>query len=172
MRILIAEDELISRRIFTRLLESYGQLDLAEDGNMALQIFTSALDNHQPHDLVLLDIMMPKMDGLTVLKSIRQLETEQKTPPERRTKIIMITAMADRKTVLKAIEYGCDSYLTKPFSKNEFEKKIRLIGLIPEKNSHSPASLSQQPKPTGDSPEGKKDGQDPSAKPAKDPSGQ
>ena len=74
MRILIAEDDRISRSFLQKFMQSYGEVDMAVDGMEAVDLYMDSIKQNNRYDLLCLDIMMPKVDGLKVLKVIRQLE--------------------------------------------------------------------------------------------------
>ena len=73
MKILIAEDDRISRNFLQKFMQTYGEVDVAVDGMEAVDLYMDSIKNNSPYDLLCLDIMMPKVDGLKVLKVIRQL---------------------------------------------------------------------------------------------------
>ena len=77
MRILIVEDDLASRKIMLKILSKYGECDVTVDGLEAVDAFMLAQKENKPYDLVCLDIMMPKLDGVKVLKVIRSLEDQK-----------------------------------------------------------------------------------------------
>lgn len=74
MRILLAEDDFVTRKFMMNFLSSYGECDAAVDGMEAVDAYLMALEDGEPYDLACLDIMMPVMDGYQVLRSIRDLE--------------------------------------------------------------------------------------------------
>ena len=114
MKILIAEDDLSSRKFLFKFMSSYGDCDMTVDGMEALDAFLLALDEGEYYDLVCLDIMMPKVDGVKVLHVIRDLEKQKGVPDEKKTKIIMTTALNDVDLVKRLFEDGCEAYATKP----------------------------------------------------------
>ncbi|MCE3238542.1 MAG: hypothetical protein K0R24_1523 [Gammaproteobacteria bacterium] len=118
--ILVVDDNIINQKILTRILKEAGyQCCLANDGIEAL----SAYDKTS-FDLILMDILMPNMDGLTATTEIRKKERENGLP---RTPIFAITANAlecDRAAGLTA---GIDAYITKPFKKTDILKKIAAL---------------------------------------------
>jgi two-component system chemotaxis response regulator CheY len=132
MRILIAEDDLISRKFLNKFLSQYGECDIVIDGLEALDAFLISLQDEKPYNLICLDIMMPKVDGVKVLKTIRDLETQKGMLPEKRTKVIMTTALAEADYVQKAFEIGCDAYAAKPIDTTKLLDVIKKLGLIKE----------------------------------------
>jgi two-component system chemotaxis response regulator CheY len=133
MRILIAEDDLVSRRFLFKFLNRYGECDLVVDGLEALDACLMAIKENKLYDLICLDIMMPKVDGVKVLKSIRDLENQKGISPEKRTKIIMITALGETQLVQNAFEIGCDAYAAKPIDTAKLVKVLEDFGMIQEK---------------------------------------
>jgi len=74
--------------------------------------------------------MMPKADGVKVLKAIRDFETKQGIISEQRVKVIMTTALAETDYVHKAFEIGCEAYAAKPIDTNKLIEVIKNLGLI------------------------------------------
>lgn len=130
MKILIAEDDRISRSFLQKFMANYGEVEVAVDGMEAVDIYMDAIKNNEPFDLLCLDIMMPKVDGLKVLKVIRQLETQNKQAGENRLKIIMMTALADIGYVDEAFRLGCDAYASKPVDTEKVEEAMKNLGLL------------------------------------------
>ncbi|TCL57979.1 two-component system chemotaxis response regulator CheY [Kineothrix alysoides] len=133
MRILIAEDDFVSRRFLFKFLNRYGECDLVVDGLEALDACLMAIKENKLYDLICLDIMMPKVDGVKVLKSIRDLENQKGISPEKRSKIIMITALGETQLVQNAFEIGCDAYAAKPIDTAKLVKVLEDFGMIQEK---------------------------------------
>ena len=116
MKILIVEDEQHLAAGLRFNLEADGfEVETAENGEIALQ----SIENQQ-FDAIVLDVMMPKMNGFTVAKTLR--EAENYTP------ILMLTALGKPEDVLLGFEAGADDYLTKPFELSIFA--ARLNGLL------------------------------------------
>ena len=133
MKILIAEDDFVSRKLLNKLLASLGEADIAANGNKALTAVKMALENDQPYDLICLDILMPGFDGIVALKKIRQLEAQKGLDPEKRSKIIMTTAVSDKSYVLAAAQANCNGFLVKPITKERLFDELRKHGFdIPE----------------------------------------
>lgn len=131
MKVLIAEDDFTSRRVMSRLLSKYGECDITVDGREAITAFNMALESGDPYDLVCLDILMPELDGYVALKTIRAMEREKNITEDSQVKVIMTTALNDRKNVSKAFELGCEAYAGKPIVAEKFENELRKLGLIP-----------------------------------------
>lgn len=130
MKILIAEDDLVSRNFLCKFLSKYGDCDLVVDGLEALDAFLMALKDKDPYRLIYLDIMMPKADGVQTLKAIRDLEKQYGIVPEDRAKIIMTTALAETQLVQTAFEYGCEAYAVKPIDTEKLLDVLKKLGLI------------------------------------------
>jgi two-component system chemotaxis response regulator CheY len=107
----------------------------------AIDAYMFAMKEKRPYDLICLDIMMPKIDGVKVLKAIRDLETLKGILPQKRAKIIMITALGEAELVETAFEYGCEAYASKPVDTEKLLEVIQRLGLIPEPISNDAATI-------------------------------
>lgn len=115
--ILIADDNEANRDVLARRLEANGyHLVLAEDGEQALEQARSKLP-----DLILLDIMMPKLDGLEVCRKLKADKTLPFIP------IILVTARSDSKDIVAGLDTGGDEYLTKPVDQAALVARVRSI---------------------------------------------
>lgn len=113
-RILVVDDEERIRRLIRMYLEKEGYIiEEAEQGREALDL---ALDND--YDVILLDIMMPEMDGIEVCQSLR----EEKTTP-----VIMLTAKGEEANRVQGFEVGADDYIVKPFSPREVVLRVKAL---------------------------------------------
>jgi DNA-binding response OmpR family regulator len=112
--IMLVDDEESIQKLLTYPLQREGyRVVQARDGEEALRRFSE-----QPVDLVVLDVMLPRLDGLEVC---RRLRTESAVP------IIMLTARDDEVDKVLGLELGADDYITKPFSIREFRSRIRAV---------------------------------------------
>src|SRR4051812_24290368 len=112
--ILLVDDEDSVRKVLAYPLEREGYAVVqAADGEEALRQFAE-----QPVDLVVLDIMLPRLDGLEVCKRLRATST---------VPIIMLTARDDELDKVIGLELGADDYITKPFSIREFRSRVRAL---------------------------------------------
>lgn len=130
MKILFAEDDYASRKFTSALLRRYGEVDTTINGDEAVAAFQMAIDEGNFYDLVCLDIMMPGTDGIEALYRIRQIEKEAGIVPEKKAKIVMISALSDDTYVGGAYELGCDSYAFKPLETERFEELLLSLGLM------------------------------------------
>ncbi|MEW6379379.1 MAG: response regulator [bacterium] len=125
MRMLIVEDDFICRHILKESLAPYGGCDIAVDGDEAVQAFRLSWEENKPYDLICMDIMMPKVDGMEALSQIRRLEALMGIKKPSRVKVIMVTAIDDVNNMVKAINgKGANYYMVKPINK---EKLIKLL---------------------------------------------
>ena len=138
LKILVVDDETRMRKLVKDFLvkNNYDVVE-AEDGEKAVDIFFNSNDI----SLIILDVMMPKMDGWQVCKEIRAYS---KVP------IIMLTAKSDEKDELMGFEYGVDEYISKPFSpkilvarveailrrSNNLEEVLEAGGIVLDKTAH------------------------------------
>ncbi|MFZ5353099.1 MAG: response regulator [Bacillota bacterium] len=130
MRILIAEDDLASRKFLFKFFSAYGDCDITVDGMEAIEAFLLAWDEKNPYDLICLDIMMPKLDGIKALKTIRDIENEKKVDESKKAKIIMITALNDTDNVFDAFQLGCEAYAAKPIDTKKLQEVMSKLELI------------------------------------------
>lgn len=130
MRVLIVEDDLVSRKFLSKFLALYGEIDVVVDGLEALDAYLLSVKDDQPYDLICLDIMMPKVDGVKVLKAIRDYETSKGFLLEKRVKVIMTTALQETQLVQQAFEYGCEAYAAKPIDTERFLEVLQKLGII------------------------------------------
>jgi two-component system, chemotaxis family, chemotaxis protein CheY len=120
MRVLIVDDSRFIRRHLRQLLEGMGQsCEEAVDGREALDLLA------QPgcFDCMLLDVNMPKMSGLECVKELREAGLQA------RMKVMMVTTEADNAFITRALEYGADEFLMKPFTPQSLREKLAMLGL-------------------------------------------
>lgn len=130
MRILIAEDDFIGRKLLQKFLMQYGDCSIAVNGREALDSFLAAHKAGKPYHLICLDIMMPLMDGLEVLHVLRDYEEQKNIPRKERVKVIITTALNDRKTVSESYCTGCEAYASKPIDLERFYEGMVKLGLM------------------------------------------
>jgi CheY-like chemotaxis protein len=117
MRLLIADDDANTINLLRKYLTGWGyDVITANDGLEALHVICS---DHPPQ-IVILDWLMPGMDGIEVIKKVRQMQSSN--PPY----IILFTVRDEKKAIIEGLEAGADDYVTKPFDKDEFHARIRV----------------------------------------------
>lgn len=113
-QILLADDDVVLAEMLTEYLQGEGfEITLVHNGEDALAASKS------PKDMIILDIMMPKMDGLEVLKAVRQTDNE--------TPVIMLTARGDDIDRILGLELGADDYMPKPCNPRELLARVKAI---------------------------------------------
>ncbi|MES1199519.1 MAG: response regulator [Pseudomonadota bacterium] len=118
IRVLVVDDQLTMRSLVRSALQEIGFRDISDagDGEEGLRSLVAS-----PAQLVISDFNMPKLDGLGLLKAIRSHE------PTRKTAFIMLTGRADKELVQRAIQFGVNNYITKPFSPAALRQKIEQV---------------------------------------------
>jgi two-component system, chemotaxis family, chemotaxis protein CheY len=134
MKCLVIDDDGFSRGFVAAMLNEVADCDQAASGSEAVEKFSTALDGGDPYDLLLLDIMMPDMNGHETAKAIRAIEKKQHLDFGKRVNIIMLTAL---NTPQSAMESFCSAqsaaYLVKPVSKDNLISVISKLGLAKKK---------------------------------------
>ncbi|MEW6426483.1 MAG: response regulator [Thermodesulfobacteriota bacterium] len=127
MRMLIVEDEKVSRKKMRIILEEFGVCDETASGSEALAMFRKAWEERAPYDIVTLDITLHEMNGAEVLLQMRQFEQERNLPKAKLAKIIMVTSHSDVDHITTCITAGCNSYTVKPFTRESIRKCLRAV---------------------------------------------
>ncbi|MCA9033756.1 MAG: response regulator [Planctomycetaceae bacterium] len=116
-RVLIADDIQQNRELLEAYLADEGyDILMANDGHQAMQM----VDEHQP-DLILLDIMMPRMSGYEVCAQLKA------DPSRRAIPVLIVTALNEMGDIEKAVEAGCDDFLTKPVNRLELRTRVKSL---------------------------------------------
>ncbi len=127
-RILVVDDESSIRDLVGAYLRKEGfDVDEARDGETALERF-----HQNPHDLVVLDLRLPGIDGFDVLREIRRNSTVY---------VILLSARSEETDKLVGLELGADDYITKPFSPRELVARVRAVLRRPRDDGADPAGL-------------------------------
>ncbi len=128
--ILIVDDDFYGRRYLQRILSNYGECDIASNGQEAVDAYEHSLGEEFAYDLICLDLMMPIMDGHEALKRIRRIEDQKGIYGDDCVKVIITSALDDRRNMLNAYSAGCEGYVTKPIKKSKLVDVIKELGLI------------------------------------------
>lgn len=152
MRILIVEDNRTNQILMEKILEPYGEMDVAVNGSEAISLYDESMKAEQPYELIMLDIMLPLVDGQTVLYHIRKYE--QTHPGLAQAKVIVTSALGDVQTVKTMVKYRCDAYLRKPIDRSILFQKLRDFGIaeddggkVEEKEDKEENKVTEEEKP-------------------------
>ena len=131
MRCLVIDDDDFSREFVAAMLNDVAECDQASRGSEAVEKFSTALETGDPYDLLLMDIVMPEMNGHETAKTIRSIEKERGLAVNKRVNIVMLTSIS---TPQSAMEAFCSAqsaaYIVKPVSKDSLVKVISQLGLL------------------------------------------
>ncbi|MEO5340672.1 MAG: response regulator [Magnetococcus sp. MYC-9] len=126
MKVLIVDDILANRMLLRSIMAPMGSCDMATNGVEALEWVEAALAAGEPYTVILLDIMMPKMDGQAALQAIRMKEQAYGMTGARESVILMVTADGSPDAVTQAFFKGyCSDFLTKPITRQVLMDKLR-----------------------------------------------
>lgn len=147
MKVLIVEDEMVSREKLRLIMAHFGEVVAVQTGCEAVDAFNTALEQGEPYGLVMLDIHMPEKDGLQVLLEMRAKETELKFARKNQAIILMVTAQTDKSRIVSCVQAGCDSYIAKPFNLQVIREKLAKFGV--HKQAAKPGDSGQTPHAAG-----------------------
>lgn len=128
MKILVVDDELVSRSKMQKIMESFGECEAVTSGAEAVAAFSGAWETGLPFDVISLDIVMPDMDGIAVLEKMREIEREKGIPRGKQVKIMMVTSHSDTENVVASMKAGCNNYIVKPFDRERVLQKLSNLG--------------------------------------------
>jgi chemotaxis protein histidine kinase CheA len=131
LRVLLVEDDFVSRLLLQTFLSRYGECHIAVNGREAVEAFCSAAEQGQGYDLICMDIMMPEMDGREAVRQIRALEEARGILSTNGAKIIMTTTVTQIREVSRCFMELCDAYLLKPIDLGRLLGHMRAYQLVP-----------------------------------------
>lgn len=130
LKCLVVDDDEVGRALISRYLEGVAECTLATDGKEALKEFTSAHENGAPFDLIILDIVMPNMDGHAAGKEIRRIEKEKGIPLAQQVKIVVLTALNTPQDVMNSFMSSQPAaHLIKPIEPAKLKETLGKLGL-------------------------------------------
>lgn len=131
MKTLIIEDDYSANTMFVRFLENYGECDGFTTGYDGMQAYQNALNSGQPYDLIIIDIILPDMNGYTVMESIRDEESARSIPINERSKIILTTSLDDEENrkLKEKLKIGQEAYYVKNFALDGLKEKLAELGV-------------------------------------------
>ena len=130
MKILIAEDNTDHAVLLEQILSDFGVCVVVSNGVEAVEAFTSAWLDKAPFDLMCLDVLMPKMNGIEALSRIRKLEDGMGIGGFNRMRIVMTTALEEDENIEEAMKAGCDGYVYKSGGGRKLIAQLKTLGLI------------------------------------------
>ncbi|MDT8448114.1 MAG: response regulator [bacterium] len=130
-RILIADDVPYNRTLLHHLVKKFGDCDFAANGIEVLAAVEAAAAEGRPYDLILLDIMMPEMDGQEALSELRKREAQAGVRLKDETKVVMVTSLGDWDNVLQGFKKGVVEYLVKPIRDDNLRELLAQMGFQP-----------------------------------------
>lgn len=135
MRVLIVDDDYVSRLKLKTLLAVYGDCDAVPNGKIALEMFQCAHEEMCPYELVTMDIDMPGQGGHDVVQALRQWEFEHKVFKDKKeAKILMISYLKDGKNIISSFKDGAEWYLNKPVSPQNVREALAKMGFAAKEN--------------------------------------
>ncbi len=130
-RILITDDSSYQRALLRKILEPHGEISEAAGGKEASRLFAQALDRGLPFDLVLMDILMPGMNGHEALRRIQDIQDQAGIAAGERAKLVMVSSMDDPANMMQAqFEEGAAAYVTKPYDHALLLETLRGLGVL------------------------------------------
>lgn len=131
LRILIVDDSTSARYQVAQHLAEYGSCEQARDGLEAVALVESSLTEEEPFDLIVMDVEMPRLNGIEAVRRINDLFESHAVPEEKRSRIIMLSSHGDAGRVLKAqYDAGADLYVTKPFKPETLIQAMASLDLV------------------------------------------
>lgn len=134
MRILIADDEYLSRRVLAEAARAYGEVESVASGEEAVAAFRLAHDEQRPFHLILLDIEMPGIDGHVALRRIRDEEAGLGLAGRQAVSVVMTTVRDDPRSVFASFRDQAEGYLIKPITAPMLYDELVRLGLITRKS--------------------------------------
>jgi HD-like signal output (HDOD) protein/CheY-like chemotaxis protein len=129
MRILIADDEAVSREKLRLIMTHFGEVEAFESGADAFLAYEAAHEEKKPYNLIMLDINMPEKNGIQVLLEIRASETILNLSNKEKAIVLMVTSKTDKGHIVSCVQAGCDSFIAKPFDLPVVSEKLAKFGI-------------------------------------------
>ncbi|MDR0339794.1 MAG: response regulator [Desulfovibrio sp.] len=136
MRFLVVDDDFETRRLVQKLLRPFGEVDVATDGEEAVEAFARSLKESEPYALVTMDILMPNVDGQQALREIREIEKDHGVADADQVKVIMISGLDNSEELHDAFFLGdATGYIVKPINHEALLQEIAKLGVpLPQKS--------------------------------------
>ena len=130
LQILIVEDDFSTRHLESKILEEFGNCEIAVNGDEAIRAFEKRALSGTPYDVIFLDILIPEPDGHAVLKTIREFEEERNIHGFERSRVIVVSNLRDMENIFRSFRRQSDSYIIKPVTKKKVERELKRLKLL------------------------------------------
>lgn len=130
MRALVVDDVKPNCRVMQAALAKYGECDSAANGRECVEAFHNAWKDNEPYQAILLDMVLPDMEGVKVLEVLRKIEAAMNIPYAQRARVFIVSSHDRAPYVTTLRNLGYDGWLDKPISLNSLIDKLRRAGLI------------------------------------------
>ena len=132
LRCLVVDDDELGRELLILNLRGIARCETAVNGREALDKYCANVDSN-PYDLIILDIIMPEMDGNEAAKTIRRMEMERGLTADRGVNIIVLSSLNTPHEIIKSyVSTQSSAHMVKPLDAEKLKKTLRKLGLIPE----------------------------------------
>jgi len=133
MNCLIVDDDELGRELIAEYLDGQASLDMAVNGREAVEKYEASCANGTPYDLIILDIVMPEMNGHEAAKTIRRVEQEQGFTPDKGVNIIVLSALNTPKDIIETyVSAQSSAHLIKPVTREKLLLTLNKLGMITE----------------------------------------
>ncbi|MDT8445351.1 MAG: response regulator [bacterium] len=134
MHALVVQSQPTNAKYLETLLNYYGEVDRAQNGKDAWELYLQAAEAGSRYDIAFLDYALPLVDGLTLQRMIRDDEAKNQVPAALRTKLVLTTSYPNNRLILEGCAAGTDLFLSKPFSISQVQ------GFLKESGFHLPTA--------------------------------
>ncbi len=125
IKILIIDDDFVNRQFMSSILDGYAKCDVASSGKEAIEAYNLSITTNSRYNVLLLDIKMPDMDGISFLKVLRKHEEKAGILLGKGVPVVMVTGHEDM--CIDAFSAGCDGYITKPVNVEQLKNTINKL---------------------------------------------
>ena len=131
MRILIVDDDQVSRMQLKKLLSPYGDCDAAPTGALGVAMYEASHAEKRPYRLITMDVQLPDMDGKDAVSAIRKWEDDNRVLDNRgETSILMISVSGNGHTIFESFRKGGEGYLVKPVTPEKIKAALKNLSLV------------------------------------------
>lgn len=138
MRVLIVEDDPTTAQMMKFMLRNYVEFAHAKNGQEGYDVFCNNFEDEKPFDLILLDIMMPMVDGQEMLEALREYEEENGVVQSAGSKVVMTTCVDDNKEIYHSLSHGVMDYMTKPIQRDKLLSLLEQVNGSPLEKQETP----------------------------------